>query len=112
MSYVAAGSFSASISAENKSLYLWGTGTFGEFHSPHRVKKIPYPVFQVSIGNMFGVAITDDRRIYSWGENSQGQLGIGSFQNLGTPKEMEKIFSEGRQISQVACGSNFVISLG
>jgi hypothetical protein len=40
MKYIAAGSFSASISSDTASLYLWGTGTFGEFHSPHRVKKI------------------------------------------------------------------------
>ena len=40
MSFVAAGSFSAAISKESKSLYLWGTGAFGEFLTPHRVKKI------------------------------------------------------------------------
>ena len=40
MTYVAAGSFSASIAKETGSVYLWGTGTFGEFRTPHRVKKI------------------------------------------------------------------------
>jgi len=40
MSYIAAGSFSASIAQETGSLYLWGTGTFGQFKTPHRVKKI------------------------------------------------------------------------
>lgn len=40
MKYIAAGSFSAAIAKDSGSLYLWGTGTFGEFKTPHRVKKI------------------------------------------------------------------------
>ena len=51
MKYVAAGSFSASISQDTNQLYLWGTGTFGSFHSPHRVKKIAEDVISVSVGD-------------------------------------------------------------
>lgn len=40
MKSIAAGSFSSSISKEQGSIYLWGTGTFGKFNTPHRVKKI------------------------------------------------------------------------
>jgi hypothetical protein len=40
MKSIAAGSFSSSISKEQASIYLWGTGTFGKFNTPHRVKKI------------------------------------------------------------------------
>jgi hypothetical protein len=40
MKFIAAGSFSGAISSEASSLYLWGTGSFGEFLTPHRVKKI------------------------------------------------------------------------
>jgi len=40
MKSIAAGTFSASIAKETGSLYLWGTGTFGEFKTPHRVRKI------------------------------------------------------------------------
>jgi len=58
MSFIAAGGFSASISVETKSLYLWGTGTFGEFEHPHRVKKISGNVKYVSIGQDFGAALT------------------------------------------------------
>ena len=60
MCYIAAGGLSASISVENKSLYLWGTSTFGNLETPHRVKKIPERVDQVSIGDAFGVALTED----------------------------------------------------
>jgi hypothetical protein len=50
MSFIAAGGFSASISKETSSLYLWGNGFFGEFEAPVRVKKIDEPVVQVAIG--------------------------------------------------------------
>jgi hypothetical protein len=40
MHHIAAGNFSASISEESQNLFLWGTGTFGEFLTPHRVKRI------------------------------------------------------------------------
>jgi hypothetical protein len=47
MKYISAGSFSASISKEQSSIYLWGTGTFGKFNTPHRVKKIEQKAIQV-----------------------------------------------------------------
>ena len=59
MRFVAAGSFSAAISEENKSLFLWGSGTFGQFLTPHRVKKIRGETNMVSIGDGFGVALTE-----------------------------------------------------
>jgi alpha-tubulin suppressor-like RCC1 family protein len=72
MKCISAGSFSASIAEESGSLYLWGTGTFGKFFTPHRVKKIQTKAFQVSIGNKFGAVLTEDRKIYTWGENCNG----------------------------------------
>jgi hypothetical protein len=51
MSYISAGSFSASIALETGCLYLWGTGTFGEFRTPHRVKKIKERCLSVTVGD-------------------------------------------------------------
>ena len=98
MKYVAAGSFSASISQEAGSLYLWGTGTFGKFNTPHRVKKIEQNAISVDIGESFGVVLTEDRQLYSWGINQDGQLGSGDFYDRPTPQLMQKITSEGRII--------------
>jgi hypothetical protein len=61
MSYVAAGSFSASISKDTGSLYLWGTGTFGKFMTPHRVKKIDGKAMHVAVGDRYGIVLTEDR---------------------------------------------------
>jgi hypothetical protein len=58
MSFISAGSFSASISEETRSLFLWGSGAFGEFLTPHRVKKIKGETLQVALGDGFGMALT------------------------------------------------------
>lgn len=75
MRYVAAGSFSASISQDAGDLYLWGSGVFGEFLTPHRVKTIHGIVAEVGIGNHFGIAINREGSAYSWGHNNSGELG-------------------------------------
>ena len=98
MSYVAAGSFSASIALETGSLYLWGTGTFGEFRTPHRVKKIKERSMTVAVGDTFGVVLTEDRNLYTWGINTNGQLGSGDYEDRPTPQPMQNISSEGRMI--------------
>ena len=69
MAYIAACTFSAAVAKDTGSLYLWGTGTFGEFRTPHRVKKIKEKVKEVSIGHHFGMVLTEERSLYTWGTN-------------------------------------------
>ena len=111
MCSIAAGAFSAAVSLEGNSLYLWGTGTFGEFQTPHLVKKIDKPVLQVSIGSDFGAALTVGGEVFTWGDNPQGQLGTGDFVNCGTPRPLQKLGKEGRRFTSLACGSNFTLCL-
>eukprot|EP01130_Rhizamoeba_saxonica_P007495 TRINITY_DN3031_c2_g2_i2.p1 TRINITY_DN3031_c2_g2~~TRINITY_DN3031_c2_g2_i2.p1 ORF type:complete len:730 (-),score=102.00 TRINITY_DN3031_c2_g2_i2:67-2256(-) len=41
-------------------------------------------------GKQFYVCLTNDGRVYSWGDNKNGQLGLGSiYSNIGTPTEIE-----------------------
>ena len=75
MRYISAGSFSAAISYDSGDLYLWGSGVFGEFLTPHRVKTIKGMAVSVSVGNHFGIAINQDGVAYSWGHNNSGELG-------------------------------------
>jgi alpha-tubulin suppressor-like RCC1 family protein len=56
-------------------LYLWGSGVFGEFLTPHRVKTISGMTIGVSIGNHFGTAVTKEGLVYTWGHNNSGELG-------------------------------------
>jgi X-linked retinitis pigmentosa GTPase regulator len=74
MKKVAAGSFSASLS-EVGDLYIWGSGVFGEFLTPHRVKTISGSTVDMCIGYHFGIALNREGQVYSWGHNSNGELG-------------------------------------
>jgi len=58
MRYIDAGSFSAAISEDGSNLFLWGTGSFGEFLTPHRVKKIRGETIDISLGQGFGIALS------------------------------------------------------
>jgi len=102
MKYVAAGSFSAAISEEKMDLFLWGTGSFGEFLTPHRVKKIKGQTVSVSVGFGFGVALSNQGYIYSWGHNDFGQLGTGDYDIKTTPQVMSTL--ETKLVTQVECG--------
>jgi len=110
MRSISAGSFSAAISDETRSLFLWGTGAFGEFLTPHRVKKIKGETLQVSLGDGFGMALTQQGHIYSWGENHAGQLGTGDNVTKATPQLMSHLDS--KRVTSMACGRNFVVALG
>ena len=58
------------------------------------------------------MVLTEDRDIYTWGINEDGQLGSGDFCDRPTPQLMQKVTSEGRMIDRVACGYNFALCLG
>lgn len=91
MRFVAAASFSAAISEEHSSLFLWGSGPFGEFLTPHRVKKIKQEVATLSLGQNFGVALGVEGALYSWGKNSFGELGSGDYMTRTTPMQMTQL---------------------
>lgn len=110
MRFVEAGSFSASISEEGSNLFLWGTGSFGEFLTPHRVKKIRGETVEVSLGSGFGVALSVHGFLYSWGDNCNGELGQGDYILRSTPQLMGQL--DTKRVTTIACGDNFVIALG
>lgn len=85
MKHIAAGSFSASISHDSGDLYLWGSGVFGEFLTPHRVKTIHGVAIDASVGNHFGCAVNREGMVYSWGHNNSGELGQGDYEEKATP---------------------------
>lgn len=73
MRKVRAGNFSASLS-EDSQMYIWGTGIFGEFFTPHRVKGVhQLDVLDFQIGkDGFTVLLSNTGKVYSWGYNNMG----------------------------------------
>lgn len=104
---VACGYCTAAI-CENGFLYLWGSGTFGEYLAPYKVH-LPTRVKDVSIGSTFAVVVLQDMSVYSWGNNNNGELGLTDTEPRGMPTSVPGIL--GKKINQVSCGGSFCIAL-
>ncbi|KAM4046178.1 X-linked retinitis pigmentosa GTPase regulator [Anomaloglossus baeobatrachus] len=55
---------------------------------------------QLSAGSNTSAVLTADGKLYMWGENSEGQLGLGSEKNICTPHQIDA----GKPISWISCG--------
>ncbi|XP_059385609.1 X-linked retinitis pigmentosa GTPase regulator-like isoform X3 [Carassius carassius] len=65
-----------------------------DFFSKHE------PVKMLSAGSNTSAALTQDGRLYMWGDNSEGQIGLGKESNSLNPREI----SVGKRVSWVSCG--------
>ncbi|KAM4854482.1 putative E3 ubiquitin-protein ligase HERC6 [Thomomys bottae] len=68
-------------------------------------------IIQVSCGDFHSLALSEDSQVFSWGKNSEGQLGLG----INTPKQAipERVRSlEGIPVAQVAAGGAHSFALG
>ena len=72
---IATGHHSACISTSGE-VYIWGTGVFGEYLTPHLIKEISRSVRKISIGGCFGAALDEEGALWTWGSNTSGELGI------------------------------------
>jgi alpha-tubulin suppressor-like RCC1 family protein len=89
-------SFSGALSTDGE-LYLWGQsgdGTFGfgalhEFPSPRKVSVFAEKISQFCCGNSHVLALSESGKLYSWGGNDWGQLGLGWFSaSILTPEQI------------------------
>lgn len=123
---VAAGSHHSVALASDGSLYSWGYGSRGALGSgkldteltPVRVitagtdlegKKIA----QISASRSNTMVLTADGGLYGWGENANGELGIGSVVPKLTPVPVETGGTpmEGKRITQIAMGGMSMTAL-
>jgi alpha-tubulin suppressor-like RCC1 family protein len=101
--------FSACITNSGK-LYTWGTNESGNLginqsteeylnkgyvNTPQLVSKLKDQVIiQVACGDKHMLALTEERRVYSWGDGKYGKLGHGDCDRIPTPLKIEEISSE------------------
>jgi alpha-tubulin suppressor-like RCC1 family protein len=69
-------------------VYMWGTNARGESCPTSDQNPIAIPreleglgdgrtIHSMALGNEFSLALTTDGKVYGWGSNEQGQLGVG-----------------------------------
>jgi len=104
---ISAGHHSAAITSE-ESLYIWGTGIFGVYLNPHKFSNID-KVKEVQIGGCFGVALNSDGKLWSWGSNSSGELGLGNTSPIKQPQLIEAL--RDMYIISISCGNSHVIAI-
>jgi E3 ubiquitin-protein ligase HERC1 len=101
--------------AENGVVYSWGDGDYGKLghgncnthKQPERItgpflgKTIKY----INAGYRHSAAVTDDGKLYTWGEGDHGRLGHGDSNGRYIPTQVAGL----SDVGSVACGSSHTL---
>ena len=107
ISKVACGQHSAALSS-NGDLFIWGSGTFGKFYKP-KLMNINVKFQDMDIGGSFGCGIDLKGKVWSWGSNTSGELGVGDFNQRAVPCRVEGL--DKFTIGKLACGGFYTMAL-
>ncbi|CAA6669861.1 unnamed protein product [Spirodela intermedia] len=86
-----------------------GPGEAGSFSTPSKVGALPVPVAAVSCGGFFTMALSSEGKLWSWGANSNYELGRGNNVSDWRPKQISSL--QDVNIIQVACGGYHSLAL-
>ncbi len=107
-------------------IYAWGNNSFGQLGDGSSVINREKPVLtkftnlkteetfiDISTGRLHSLALTNQGRVFAWGGNNRGQLGVGNTNNSYTPKivTFEDILESDEKIIQISAGSDFSVAL-
>nr|XP_023493507.1 probable E3 ubiquitin-protein ligase HERC6 isoform X2 [Equus caballus] len=103
-------------------VFAWGAGSEGQLgtgevkginFTPKKIKTLTgIKIIQVSCGDYHSLALSEGGQVFSWGKNSQGQLGLGKeFPSQDSPQRVRSL--EGIPLAQVAAGGahSFALSV-
>ncbi|XP_069781833.1 probable E3 ubiquitin-protein ligase HERC3 [Narcine bancroftii] len=103
-------------------VFAWGAGKDGQLgiNSIEETIRIPrlvrtlngHTVIQVTCGSWHCLALTKDSQLFSWGQNTHGQLGLGKrVPSQSTPQSVKSL--SGIPLAQIATGGthSFTLSL-
>ena len=96
-------------------VFIFGSNEGGSLGIGKRQDKLKYsykprkldlpPIKQVSCGSDFSICLSQEGNLYSFGSNSHGQLGHGTFGNANVPVLIETL----NNVDFVECGYSFAI---
>ena len=67
-------------------------------------------IVDMSIGGCFGAALDRDGLVWTWGSNSNGELGLGDFDPRPYPQPVSHL--KNKPVQKIACGGAFAIAIG
>ncbi|XXG73401.1 hypothetical protein AAC387_Pa07g2324 [Persea americana] len=86
-----------------------GPGEGGALCVPSKVVALPVPAASVSCGGFFSMALTSEGQLWSWGANSNYELGRGDRVSDWRPRPVPSL--EGIHIIQIASGGYHSLAL-
>lgn len=122
---LSAGYYSALGVTNGGLIYGWGQNTMGWLGNDTTTNTIT-PTQVVTDGALKGVALTkvairyqhtlalsEDGRVFAWGQNQHGQLGDGTTTNSAVPVEVERgQIPDGVKLIDIGAGANWSAALG
>ncbi|KAF2077068.1 hypothetical protein CYY_001635 [Polysphondylium violaceum] len=100
---------------DSTKVYMWGNNRSGNMGLPAESYKYPVLVdilkniAKISIGRSFSLALTNDGKLLSMGENSFGQLGLGHSLNTPTPTLIQDLASQ--EIVDISTGLDHCVAV-
>ncbi|CAB0032033.1 unnamed protein product [Trichogramma brassicae] len=112
--HIAGGSKTLFVVSQEGKLYACGEGTngrlgLGDNNNVNEPKPIPflsqYVIKKVAVhsGGKHALALTQDGKVFSWGEGEDGKLGHGNKTSIDKPRLIEALKS--KRVRDIACGS-------
>eukprot|EP01103_Thecamoeba_quadrilineata_P018022 TRINITY_DN664_c0_g1_i2.p1 TRINITY_DN664_c0_g1~~TRINITY_DN664_c0_g1_i2.p1 ORF type:complete len:462 (-),score=52.71 TRINITY_DN664_c0_g1_i2:38-1423(-) len=97
--------------------YVWGDNSFGQlgigvqrsYHPRHLTHLNTIQISMMATGSSHSLALTNNGKIYSWGRNISGQLGLGTTQGIPTPTLVP--WPTSREVAAIACGVSHSLAL-
>lgn len=98
--------------AADGTVYSWGYGGDGQLgHGDFQLQTMPAQVkalqgehvVDIKCGEKHSAVLTSGGDVFTWGDGSLGQLGLGDFRKQHTPHRVMEL--QGKMILQVSCGA-------
>ena len=116
---ISCGEFNSSIIFKDNKTYLYGLNTFGQLgngSNRYKSKKLsiipllsPIKFRQISLGGGHVLGISNEGKLFSWGLNLFGQLGLGHNNNINQPTLIEKISIFDQSLQQEYDSTKYIL---
>jgi alpha-tubulin suppressor-like RCC1 family protein len=120
ITHICCGSNFATAIDTDGDLWSWGSNYYGQLGTdsprndkadvPHPIEGIGEPVNDISCGMFHCAIITKNFLVYSWGNNINGQLGIGQIGGYRAEPQLVEALN-GEVVNAIQCGTNNTMAL-